>query len=411
MPRADTEATEGIGPIVWNPGTFPGIHRIESPLYLRISSVEGPPCLRRAWILETMTPLLLILTLPSLASARAPRVIHSDHASRVLAPVSTSRAGQLSQLRSLRPQARLHPGRRAFPVVRAESVRSLPAAPSLALQETSRSVANTKALSLRDGNQKIRSRARQAFAAVATLAVAGLMAIAPGSLISAHAAGDVVASSAAGMGGPLVSGGFVQALSLVFASEIGDKTFFIAALLAMRASRLLAFGGSMLALASMTIISVLIGQIFHNVPTSLTGGLPLDDYAAIAFLGYFGVKSILDAYNLPDNSAGVDEELEEAEKEISGTKADTQWQLLLEAFTLVFAAELGDRSFLATIALSAAQNPVMVGLGAILAHSLATGIAVASGSILAKYISEKVVGYVGGVLFIVFAITTAVGVF
>eukprot|EP00468_Gymnochlora_sp_CCMP2014_P010316 CAMPEP_0167757826 /NCGR_PEP_ID=MMETSP0110_2-20121227/10136_1 /TAXON_ID=629695 /ORGANISM="Gymnochlora sp., Strain CCMP2014" /LENGTH=287 /DNA_ID=CAMNT_0007644049 /DNA_START=108 /DNA_END=971 /DNA_ORIENTATION=- len=210
---------------------------------------------------------------------------------------------------------------------------------------------------------------------------------------------------------PMLSGGFFQALSLVFASEIGDKTFFIAALLGMRANRFLAFSGSMLALASMTVISVLIGQIFHNVPTSLTGGLPLDDYAAIAFLGYFGIKSLLDAYNLPDDSGGVDDELEEAEKELSGTRANNQWQLILEAFTLVFAAELGDRSFLATIALSAAQNPLKVAAGAILAHSIATGIAVASGSILAKYISEKVVGYIGGSLFLVFAITTAFGVF
>jgi len=107
----------------------------------------------------------------------------------------------------------------------------------------------------------------------------------------------------------------------------------------------------------------------------------------------------------------VDDELEEAEKDVAGTKGDTQIQLLIEAFTLVFTAELGDRSFLATIALSAAQNPVMVASGAVLAHSLATGIAVASGALLAKYISEKVVGYVGGSLFLAFAITTALGLF
>ena len=76
---------------------------------------------------------------------------------------------------------------------------------------------------------------------------------------------------------------------------------------------------------------------------------------------------------------------------------------------LTIAAEIGDRSQLATIALSAAANPFGVFLGGTAGHCLATGMAVLGGSFISKYLSERVIGIVGGVLFLGFAASTAIG--
>lgn len=225
----------------------------------------------------------------------------------------------------------------------------------------------------------------------------------------------------------LTETGFYQAFSLVFVSEIGDKTFFIAGLLAMKTSRLISFVGSLGALAAMTLVSVIIGQIFHAVPAGIADGIPLDDIAAVAAFAFFGIKTLKEALEMNEGSSTMDDELAEAEEAVekpglfgtpssgnngtaTGTTA-TPWGQIASIFALVFAAEFGDRSFLSTIALSAAQNPASVAVGAIAAHAAATGIAVGGGAYLSKYISERVIGLIGGTLFLVFAVTTALGIF
>ncbi|CAM9742985.1 unnamed protein product [Hapterophycus canaliculatus] len=137
----------------------------------------------------------------------------------------------------------------------------------------------------------------------------------------AVAAGTAVPLVSAAADGTLVekltSSGFFQAFSLVFVSEIGDKTFFIAALLAAKTSRLISFAGSVGALAVMTILAVLLGLAFHSVPSVFTSGLPVDDIIAAAAFLYFGINTLKDAYALPDDSnEGIDEERAEAEESV-----------------------------------------------------------------------------------------------
>ena len=209
--------------------------------------------------------------------------------------------------------------------------------------------------------------------------------------------------------------GFAVALSLIFASEIGDKTFFIAALLAMRCGRWISFLGSVVGLGIMTVISVSIGYAVQKVPSVVESSEVIGRYLSAASLLYFGIRSLQSAWSNDEKCSGEEFcEAEEsvAEAEESGSiKSVGSWQSVLEVAWIIFVAEWGDKSMLATIALGAAQSPVGVAGGAILGHVVATAIAVVGGAALSDKISEKTVGLIGGALFILFAFATAIGVF
>mmetsp|Transcript_5066 Transcript_5066/g.18433 ORF Transcript_5066/g.18433 Transcript_5066/m.18433 type:complete len:352 (-) Transcript_5066:155-1210(-) len=212
--------------------------------------------------------------------------------------------------------------------------------------------------------------------------------------------------------------GGLAAFMLIFASEIGDKTFFIAALLAMRMNKLLVFLGSSLALTIMTFISVSMGRAFKAVPDSLAYSWPLGKFAAVVLFVYFGIKMLKESYGTEPNAEG--EEFNDANEVVtkSGERRPTWWAkwatpiaTLLETFTLIFIAEWGDRSMFAIITLSAAATSAQsVFFGALGGHFAATAIAVIAGTLMAKYLSERMMGMIGGWLFLLFAALTAMGI-
>lgn len=137
-------------------------------------------------------------------------------------------------------------------------------------------------------------------------------------------AGGASASTSAWLDS-LSDSGFYQAFSLVFLSEIGDKTFFVAALLAAKLSRFISFVGSLGALAVMTVISVIIGQVFHSVPAGIANGVPLDDVAAVLAFTYFGIKILSEAFESDDGGkSAMDEEFEDAEETVEGSDTITK---------------------------------------------------------------------------------------
>jgi len=214
----------------------------------------------------------------------------------------------------------------------------------------------------------------------------------------------------------LAKTGFTAAFALIFVSELGDKTFFIAALLAMRLGRFTVLTGAVCALSLMSFISVAIGKFFQQIPAAMTTTLPVGEYLAVALLLFFGVRTLKEALDIDEDGDDEDGELADAQEAVSksagaGNKKTGFIAGFWETFTLVFIAEWGDRSMLATIALGAAQSPLGVALGASVGHIVATLIAVVGGALLSEKISERQVGITGGILFIVFAVATLAGVF
>ena len=206
---------------------------------------------------------------------------------------------------------------------------------------------------------------------------------------------------------------FTASLLLITISELGDKTFFIAVILAMRHPHKLVFSAVMSALALMTVLSVGMGQVVSLLPKTYT------HYGAIALFIIFGIKLIYDALKMsPTATEEVVKEAEEAvEEQDQPISLPIFSQLLkrypnlgiwVQAFVMTFIAEWGDRTQISTITLAAATNPLAVTIGAILGHGICTAIAVIGGRLIAGKISEQIITGIGGVLFLVFGVVTYV---
>eukprot|EP01104_Vermistella_antarctica_P003059 TRINITY_DN13217_c0_g1_i2.p1 TRINITY_DN13217_c0_g1~~TRINITY_DN13217_c0_g1_i2.p1 ORF type:complete len:149 (+),score=48.00 TRINITY_DN13217_c0_g1_i2:185-631(+) len=108
---------------------------------------------------------------------------------------------------------------------------------------------------------------------------------------------------------------FVASFSVILVSELGDKTFFIAAIMAMRNSRLTIFNGAISALGLMTVLSCLLGRALPALlPKQYT------HYAATLLFFVFGLKLLKEAIGM--DGTIPNEELEEVEQELGSKKDD-----------------------------------------------------------------------------------------
>jgi len=252
--------------------------------------------------------------------------------------------------------------------------------------------------------------------------------------------------------------GFVESLSVILVSEIGDKTFFIAAILAMRNNKLTVFLAAISALAVMTVLSALLGFVVTTfIPREYTY------YACTAIMFLFGLKMLWEAWRMKpnegeetqreveeelarrgstpslaaqqsDEESGNQEELrsmnpipEETvtplpteddkprkkslhvqirEKSWFGKKCVKIFRVFSNTFAMTFLAEWGDRSQLATIVMAGINDVSGVCVGGVLGHFICTGLAVICGALIAKKISVRMVTLIGALVFIGFAIAS-----
>lgn len=259
---------------------------------------------------------------------------------------------------------------------------------------------------------------------LARLAATDFHSVAQSAIASATEFGDVEFKEA-----------LYKSFGMVACSELGDKTFFIAALMAMRSPRLAVFLGCWGALAGMTVLSAFFGLIAPTIlPKSYT------HYASIALFCFFGVKMLYEGLTHDPNAEN--EELKEAEREILGDEAPATaakkstpgrprgrgrappppkrasskpaaakaaadgpgfLAVVLKALTLTFVAEWGDRSQLVTMGMAASANVPGVVLGGAAGHFALTSLAVIGGRKFADQVPEHLVQILGGLLFCAFA--------
>lgn len=219
-----------------------------------------------------------------------------------------------------------------------------------------------------------------------------------------------------------------MSISMIVVSEIGDKTFLIAALMAMKHLRLLVFSA---AFASLAVMTVLLGIVGHALPSMVSQRVT--QLLALVLFVVFGAKLLMEGLAM-SKEAGVDEEMAEVEEELQASelnarnhglesnsaKSEPWYQEIagqltdlasfvlsptwIQVFAMTFLGEWGDRSQIATIAMAAGSDYWFVIAGAIVGHGMCTAAACIGGQLLATRISMRTVTLGGAVAFFVFSV-------
>ena len=168
--------------------------------------------------------------------------------------------------------------------------------------------------------------------------------------------------------------------------------------------------------------AVFLGRLTTAVPSWII------HYISVSLFALFGLKMIYEGITM--SAEEEKEEFEEAQKIVSETvnvdeKTPTVGEgggmiqrlvarfmsknmlVAAQVFSLVFFAEWGDKSQLATILLAAREGVWPVGVGAFVGYLICNSIAVIGSRALVHLISVRLVTIVGGVVFLISALLKA----
>lgn len=174
----------------------------------------------------------------------------------------------------------------------------------------------------------------------------------------------------------------VSSYLLIGLAELGDKSQFVCLVLAARHRPTTVFFAAALALGLLNAIAVIFGAALANwLPT---GGLEF--LVGLIFLA-FGVQMLIAAHD-----------------EAAMPELPSKRHVFFSAFLLILISELGDKTQLAVVGLSATASPLYVWLGATAALVTTSALGVWAGSRLQDNLRMKVVHRIGGVLFLLFGV-------
>jgi Ca2+/H+ antiporter, TMEM165/GDT1 family len=185
------------------------------------------------------------------------------------------------------------------------------------------------------------------------------------------------------------------AFALVFPVELPDKTLVATVLLAARLRPLPVFAGVSSAFAVHCVIAVAFGGVLTLLPPRVVA-------AVVGLL--FGVGAFVllrEGFGREDASGRERGEVIEATSRSSASF----WRIAATAFGVLFVAEFGDASQLATAALTARyEAPLSVGLGAFVALVTVAAIAVLVGKRVGDRLPKRILQRAAGMVFAVFAL-------